>query len=109
MKPRRLGSGMFMATTSIGLGTRNWRAASACLHADPDLFFPISSAGRAAAQIAEAKAICAQCPVIRDCLAFTRENPWLSGIWAGTTAEDRQRARRRQQRAARLEARLADG
>ena len=25
----------------------NWRASGACLHADPDLFFPISSAGRA--------------------------------------------------------------
>ena len=32
-----------------------WRAAGACVSADPDLFFPISSAGKAVAQIAEAR------------------------------------------------------
>jgi WhiB family transcriptional regulator, redox-sensing transcriptional regulator len=43
----------------------NWRAAGACLRADPDLFFPISSVGRGLGQIAQAKAICARCPVVR--------------------------------------------
>jgi WhiB family redox-sensing transcriptional regulator len=43
----------------------NWRAAGACLSADPDLFFPISSTGPAERQIARAKMICARCRVRR--------------------------------------------
>jgi WhiB family transcriptional regulator, redox-sensing transcriptional regulator len=73
----------------------NWRASGACLHADPDLFFPISSAGRALGQIAQAKAICARCPVIRECLEFAYANTPIQGIWGGTTPEERQQARRR--------------
>jgi WhiB family transcriptional regulator, redox-sensing transcriptional regulator len=72
----------------------NWRASGACLHADPDLFFPISSAGRALSQIAEAKAICARCPVVRECLEFAQANAPIHGIWGGTTPEERQQARR---------------
>lgn len=72
----------------------NWRAAGACLHADPDLFFPISSAGRALSQIAQAKAICARCPVIRECLEFAHANAPIHGIWGGTTPEERQQVRR---------------
>ena len=49
---------------------RHWRLLAACLSADPDLFFPVSSSGRSLAQVAEAKAICAGCQVRRDCLAF---------------------------------------
>jgi WhiB family transcriptional regulator, redox-sensing transcriptional regulator len=74
----------------------NWRASGACLHADPDLFFPISSAGRALSQIAQAKAICASCPVIRECAEFAYANTPIQGIWGGTTAEERQKARRRE-------------
>ena len=48
----------------------NWRSAGACLSADPDLFFPISSAGPAERQIARAKQICAGCGVRRECLEF---------------------------------------
>jgi transcription factor WhiB len=36
-----------------------WREAGACASADPDLFFPISTAGKAAAQIARARRVCA--------------------------------------------------
>jgi WhiB family transcriptional regulator, redox-sensing transcriptional regulator len=74
--------------------TRNWRASGACLHADPDLFFPISAAGRAVDQIAQAKAICANCPVRRECLEFACTNAPVHGVWGGTTLDERQRARR---------------
>jgi WhiB family transcriptional regulator, redox-sensing transcriptional regulator len=80
--------------------TANWRAAGACLSADPDLFFPISSAGPAERQIARAKMICAGCRVRRECLDFAVSHPQVYGIWGGTTREDRQRERRRQRRAA---------
>lgn len=100
MNRRLAGSGSRMATS-------NWRAASACLRADPDLFFPISTSGPAVIQIARAKAICARCPVRRQCLEFARTHEPGYGIWGGTTPEDRQRVRRREQRAARARVRAA--
>lgn len=78
----------------------NWRSAGACLSADPDLFFPISSTGPAERQIARAKKICAGCSVRRECLEFALSHDQIYGIWGGTTAEDRQRERRRKRRAA---------
>ena len=77
----------------------NWRAAGACLSADPDLFFPISSTGPAERQIARAKAICAGCRVRRQCLDFALSHNQVDGIWGGTTREDRQRERRKKRRA----------
>jgi WhiB family transcriptional regulator, redox-sensing transcriptional regulator len=85
----------------------NWRSASACLHADPNLFFPISTTGRAIDQIARAKAVCAGCPVRGQCLEFAQTHDPIYGIWGGTTPEERQRARRREQRAARNRERAA--
>jgi len=79
----------------------DWRAAGSCLTADPDLFFPISSAGRATEQVVLAKAICGHCKVQRQCLDFAQEHALSYGIWGGTTPEDRQRAIRRRRRAAR--------
>jgi WhiB family redox-sensing transcriptional regulator len=84
-----------------GISTaENWRSAGACQSADPDLFFPISSKGRAERQIAEAKAICMGCTVRQICLEFAVSHNQVHGIWGGTTPEDRQRDRRRQRRAA---------
>jgi WhiB family transcriptional regulator, redox-sensing transcriptional regulator len=78
----------------------NWRSAAACLSADPDLFFPISTTGPAEKQIARAKTICAGCMVRLECLEFAMTHDQVYGIWGGTTAEDRQRQRRRKRRAA---------
>ena len=71
-----------------------WRSAAACRSADPDLFFPISASGPARQQTAEAKAICAICPVRRQCLAFAVRTGQPHGIWGGTTEEERAAARR---------------
>jgi WhiB family transcriptional regulator, redox-sensing transcriptional regulator len=76
----------------------NWRSSAACRSADPDLFFPGSSAAQK--QIARAKVICAECRVRRECLEFAVTRDQNYGIWGGTTPEDRQRARRRKRRAA---------
>jgi WhiB family redox-sensing transcriptional regulator len=67
-----------------------WRSLGACLAADPDLFFPISSAGPAAGQISRAKSICAACPVRQQCLSFALDTGQVHGVWGGTTAEERQ-------------------
>ena len=70
----------------------DWMTAARCAHADPELFFPKPRHHRDAA---EAKAICAACPVIGDCLAYALGQPNLYGIWGGTTADERQGLRRR--------------
>jgi WhiB family transcriptional regulator, redox-sensing transcriptional regulator len=67
----------------------NWRSAASCRSADPDLFFPISAFGRALEQIAQAKAICAHCPVRRQCLAFALRTRQPYGIWGGMTEVER--------------------
>jgi WhiB family transcriptional regulator, redox-sensing transcriptional regulator len=84
----------------------DWRSAGACLRADPDIFFPVSASGRA---VREAKRICAGCEVRWQCLEFAQKNDLAYGIWGGATPEDRRRARRRSQRAARARARFSAG
>jgi WhiB family transcriptional regulator, redox-sensing transcriptional regulator len=73
----------------------NWRSVAACRSADPELFFPISNSGKSLEQIAKAKAICAGCPVGRDCLAFALRTRQTYGIWGGATEEERDVAGRR--------------
>ena len=83
----------FWATQLITRG--HWRSAAACLSADPELFFPISYSGKALEQVAEAKAICAACPVRRECLTFALRTQESHGIWGGMTEEERAVNRRR--------------
>jgi hypothetical protein len=51
---------------------KSWMEHAACCTpaVDPELFFPVSDSGSAAPQIAAAKAVCTQCPVVGDCLAW---------------------------------------
>jgi WhiB family transcriptional regulator, redox-sensing transcriptional regulator len=72
----------------------NWRASGACLSADPDLFFPIATAGLAGRQITEARRICDGCQVRQQCLDFAMRTGERHGIWGGTTPEERTAARR---------------
>lgn len=76
-------------------GATDWRSLAACMSADPDLFFPISSAGPALQQVSQAKAICARCGVQRDCLKFALATGQVHGVWGGTTEEERVLMRRR--------------
>jgi WhiB family redox-sensing transcriptional regulator len=70
--------------------TAGWNAQAACATADPDLFFP--EPGTPAERIAEAKQICARCPVRQACLedALRRGEP--DAICGGLTARERHRA-----------------
>ncbi len=60
-------------------------ADAACRGMGPDFFFPTSSVS-----LARAERICARCPVAAECLATALEDPSLHGIWAGTSARERQ-------------------
>jgi WhiB family transcriptional regulator, redox-sensing transcriptional regulator len=72
---------------------KDWRDDAACLHADPDLFFPIGLAGPALRQVDEAKRICRACPVRTPCLKWALGQGILSGVWGGTTEEERRAIR----------------
>ena len=76
----------------------DWRAAGACLSADPELFFPIGTAAFSAGQVSTALHVCAGCAVRQQCLDFATRMGEAHGIWGGTTPEDRSRARRRSAR-----------
>ena len=71
----------------------NWRDDAACTHADPDLFFPIGTTGAAEAQIDAAKQICHRCPARMPCLAWALDHAVSSGVWGGTTEEERRALR----------------
>ena len=75
-----------------------WRAASACLSADPELFFPIAEGAAADREISSALRVCAGCAVRQQCLDFAMATGEAHGIWGGTTPDERIRARRRNMR-----------
>jgi WhiB family redox-sensing transcriptional regulator len=79
--------------TAIGDAT-DWRANGACLSADPDLFFPLSSEGASRRQEARAKAVCGRCGVRRECLAFALATGQVHGVWGGLGEEELARLRR---------------
>ncbi|WP_079105024.1 WhiB family transcriptional regulator [Streptomyces prasinopilosus] len=71
--------------------TGNWRDDAECrAHDDPDLWFPVGHSVGWIAQIREAKTICGQCPVRRECLEWALAAGQLNGIWGGLTEGERQ-------------------
>jgi WhiB family transcriptional regulator, redox-sensing transcriptional regulator len=67
----------------------SWRHAAACLTMDPDLFFPVSTAGRSAHQVRRAKAVCATCLVRLPCLQEALATEQAYGVWGGLSEEER--------------------
>jgi WhiB family redox-sensing transcriptional regulator len=76
----------------------NWRAASACLNADPDMFFPVAAGNAASKEVSLALRLCQGCTVRQHCLDFAMQSGEKEGIWGGTTPEERIRARRARNR-----------
>lgn len=73
----------------------SWFDLAACRDEDPELFFPEGSSNRAYAQAAEAKQVCARCPVVDRCYGFAASNPYVVyGIWAGLDASTIRKASR---------------
>jgi WhiB family redox-sensing transcriptional regulator len=73
---------------------KDWRELAACRDTDPDLFFPVGTTGLAVDQIAAAKAVCDLCPAKEPCLEFALSTNQDSGVWGGTSEEERRRVRR---------------
>ena len=67
----------------------NWSDRAACLTAEPETFFPVSSAGASLREVDVAKAICRSCGVLDECrdYALTTRQPF--GVWGGLDEEER--------------------
>ncbi len=69
-----------------------WQHQGACHGIDPETFFsPETERGpRRRAREAQAKALCAACPVVRECLdhALTVREPF--GVWGGLNTTERE-------------------
>jgi WhiB family redox-sensing transcriptional regulator len=76
-----------------------WWSLAACLTADPELFFPISSSGPALRQVARAKAICTRCEIQQACLGYALDAGPIQGVWGGMTEEERRPLKQRERRA----------
>lgn len=72
-----------------------WQASAACRGEDPAMFFPEKGDNGTAAR---AKAICADCPVMAECLAFAvaRTHNEDVGVWGGMSTSERREIRKQQ-------------
>jgi WhiB family redox-sensing transcriptional regulator len=79
---------------SIEWDLMDWRTDAACRDTDPDLFFPVGTTGPAIEQIEAAKMVCQQCDAQAACLEFALATNQESGIWGGTSEEERRKLRK---------------
>ena len=79
---------------SIDWDTGDWRNVASCRDTDPDLFFPIGTTGPALEQIEAARGVCMECPAQEPCLEFALATNQESGVWGGTSEEERRKLRR---------------
>ncbi|WNI14466.1 WhiB family transcriptional regulator [Actinacidiphila sp. ITFR-21] len=73
----------------------SWQQQAACRTEDPELFFPVGQSGTAKLQAEQARRVCAQCPVKESCLNDALAAGDTSGVWGGTTEDERRAIRRR--------------
>lgn len=66
------------------VGTPEWMDDAACSDADTNIFYSDD-----AGEIAEARNLCANCPVWKECLAYAEENNEKYGIWGGFLPSER--------------------
>jgi WhiB family redox-sensing transcriptional regulator len=74
-----------------------WRKLSACRGLDVEAFYPVTEDE---ADAAEAKAVCAVCPVRQLCLEHALAHREREGIWGGTTERERRRIVRQRRKSA---------
>jgi WhiB family transcriptional regulator, redox-sensing transcriptional regulator len=72
-----------------------WRAQAACRGCDPALWYPEVGDSDTAA---EAKAVCAACPVADACLDYALAAGEKHGVWGGLSEKERRPLRRQVRR-----------
>lgn len=70
-----------------------WQDRAACQGWDTNIFFP--ERGQPTSQ---AKRICAECPVTRECLQWAEDTLTFHGVFGGLSANERERIRRNKER-----------
>jgi WhiB family transcriptional regulator, redox-sensing transcriptional regulator len=83
-----------MWNRTVDWDTDDWRSLASCRHTEPDLFFPVGTTGPAIEQIGAAKSVCQDCEAIEPCLEFALATNQESGIWGGTSEEERRKLRK---------------
>ncbi|MCU1601797.1 MAG: putative WhiB-family transcriptional regulator [Frankiales bacterium] len=70
----------------------DWQEQGACVTTDTELFFhPDNERGpRREAREAEAKAVCARCPVLAQCRAYALATREPFGVWGGLSEPERE-------------------
>jgi len=63
-----------------------WEGAAACRRADSDLFFTAGTASELSA-----KAVCRECPVRWECLAYALRHRVEHGVWGGLSERERRK------------------
>jgi WhiB family redox-sensing transcriptional regulator len=66
------------------LGRPSWEARAACRGMPVETF--VIKRGE---PTAAAKAVCARCPVVGECLDYALADSSLSGVWGGTSTHER--------------------
>lgn len=82
--------------------SREWMDRGSCRHADGELFFPPFEVEPTAARIrreANAKAVCAGCPVQVECLEWALTADEMYGVWGGYSESERRELRLRRRAA----------
>ena len=80
---------------SLSAAPDDWRGVSACRDTDPDLFFPVGTTGPAIEQIDERQGrLLRRARPSSRCLEFALTTNQDSGIWGGTSEEERRKLRR---------------
>ena len=74
-----------------------WRKQAACRGLDVEAFYPVTEDE---ADAAEAKAVCAVCPVRQACLEHALAHREREGVWGGTTERERRRIVRQRRKSA---------
>ena len=69
----------------------SWRLQAACRDIDSAVFFPADGERHPerSAREARAKAICARCPVIRECATYALGAGERYGVWGGLSEQER--------------------
>jgi WhiB family redox-sensing transcriptional regulator len=86
---------MSLTTRRPTTDAADWRALASCAEVDGELFFPVGDNDAARAQAAQAKKVCAGCPVQETCLSWALEHRQDTGVWGGLTEEERGRIHQR--------------
>ncbi|MET7683344.1 WhiB family transcriptional regulator [Streptomyces sp. NPDC005423] len=86
-----------------------WIERAACVGEDPELFFPVGRSGPALRDVREAKAVCAGCPVVAECLSWAVATGQTNGVWGGLTEVERAELCRARSALGAGRARLDDG